>query len=209
MSSDLCGKLETDVEIKAFPSQFHHMFKHKPHHISNVSSGKIQGCDLHEGEWGTVGAVIYWNYFHGKMVIFTVIEGDLMEHFTGFLSLFKQIPKSVFVADVSKDLETHILEDHVFGKLETDVEIKASPSKFHHMFRHKPHHISNVSSDKIQGYDLQEGEWGTVGAVIYWNYFHVQSLSFSLFDMQNKQNKARGWGCRCGAGYTHSDAQIS
>ncbi|KAL5553453.1 hypothetical protein UlMin_040854 [Ulmus minor] len=36
----------------------------RPHLISNVSSEKVQGCELHEGEWGTVGSVIYWNYNH-------------------------------------------------------------------------------------------------------------------------------------------------
>ena len=64
MSSKL-EKLETDVEINASPVQFHEYFTRRPHHISNVSSDKIQGCDLHEGEWGNVGSVIYWNYFHG------------------------------------------------------------------------------------------------------------------------------------------------
>ncbi|XP_061990862.1 MLP-like protein 28 [Rosa rugosa] len=59
----LTGKIETDVEIKASAPKFHEMFTHKPHHISNVSSNNIQGCDLHEGDWGTVGTIIYWNYF--------------------------------------------------------------------------------------------------------------------------------------------------
>lgn len=68
-SADLCGKLETDIEIKASAKKFHDIFKHKPHHISNVSADKIQGCDIHEGEWGTIGSVIYWNYFHGKISI--------------------------------------------------------------------------------------------------------------------------------------------
>lgn len=60
------GKVETDVEIKAPATKFHEVLAHRPHHISNVSPNNIQGCDLHEGEWGTVGSVVYWNYFHGK-----------------------------------------------------------------------------------------------------------------------------------------------
>ena len=75
MSSDLIGKLETDVEIKASATKFHDIFMKRPHHISNVSSEKIQGCELHEGEWGTVGSVIYWNYHHGKASIY--IYSDL------------------------------------------------------------------------------------------------------------------------------------
>ena len=64
-SEDLCGKLELDVDIKATCEQFHNMFKHKPHHIHSTTEN-VHGCELHDGEWGTVGAVIEWNYFHGK-----------------------------------------------------------------------------------------------------------------------------------------------
>ncbi|XP_024030707.1 MLP-like protein 43 [Morus notabilis] len=154
MSSDLCGKLETDVEIKASPKKFHDIFKHRPHHISNHSSDKIHGCEIHEGEWGTVGSVIYWNYFHdGKprvakeiveaiddeknLITFRVIEGDLMEHFKSLTVTMQANPKPEgegsivhwtleyekhhneiidphtllqFGADVSKDLENHLLE---------------------------------------------------------------------------------------------------
>jgi hypothetical protein len=110
MSTDLCGKLETDVEIKASPKQFHHMFTHKPHHISNVSSDKVQGCELHDGAWGTVGSVIHWKYFHdgkprvSKQIVeaiddeknsltFRVIEGDLLEHFNSFVITMQANPK--------------------------------------------------------------------------------------------------------------------
>ncbi|PON94454.1 Major latex protein domain containing protein [Trema orientale] len=153
-SENLYGKLETDVEIKASANKFHDIFKHRPHHISNVSTDKIQGCDIHEGEWGTVGSVIYWNYFHdGKprvakeiveaiddeknLITFRVIEGDLMEHFKTFKLTIQANPKTEgegcvvhwtlefekhhgeiidphtllqFVADVSKDLESHLAE---------------------------------------------------------------------------------------------------
>ncbi|XP_048428966.1 MLP-like protein 31 isoform X2 [Pyrus x bretschneideri] len=107
MSSD-CGKVEADVEIKASAAKFHEMFTHKPHHISNASNRNIQGCDLHEGDWGTVGSVVYWNYFHdGKakvakdlveaidaennMITFKVIEGDLLEHYKSLSSPSTQL----------------------------------------------------------------------------------------------------------------------
>ncbi|KAL6192661.1 hypothetical protein ACLB2K_033747 [Fragaria x ananassa] len=106
----LTGKIETDVDIKASATKFHEMFTHKPHHISNASSSNIQGCELHEGDWGTVGTVIYWNYVHdGKacvakeiveaidaeknLVTFRVIEGDLMEHYKSFLLTIQANPK--------------------------------------------------------------------------------------------------------------------
>lgn len=60
----LDGKLEAHVEIKASAEKFHEIFTH---HISNVSTDKVHGCDLHEGDWGTVGSIVYWNYFLGKL----------------------------------------------------------------------------------------------------------------------------------------------
>ncbi|MFQ6664405.1 hypothetical protein Gotur_031532 [Gossypium turneri] len=94
-SSTLTGKLEADVDIKASPEQFHEMFAHKPHHVHHTCYDKIQGCDLHEGEWGKVGSIVHWSYVHdGKakkakevveavdpdknLITFRVIEGELM-----------------------------------------------------------------------------------------------------------------------------------
>ncbi|XP_062111148.1 MLP-like protein 28 [Humulus lupulus] len=156
VQENLFGKLETDVEIKASAAKFHDIFKHRPHHISNHSTDKIKGVDIHEGEWGTVGSVIFWNYVHdGKervakeiveaiddennSITFRVIEGDLMEHFKSFKLTIQANSKAEgedgcivhwtleyeknhgeiidphtllqFVADVSKDLESHLLED--------------------------------------------------------------------------------------------------
>ncbi|KAK5838595.1 MLP-like protein 28 [Gossypium arboreum] len=54
------------------------------------------------------------------------------------------------------------------GKLEADVDIKASPEQFHEMFAHKPHHVHH----KIQGCDLHEGERGKVGIIVHWSYVH-------------------------------------
>ncbi|XP_010415784.1 PREDICTED: MLP-like protein 43 [Camelina sativa] len=56
------------------------------------------------------------------------------------------------------------------GKLETEVEIKASAGKFHHMFVERPHHVSKATPDKIHGCELHEGEWGKVGSIVIWNY---------------------------------------
>ncbi|MBA0765767.1 hypothetical protein Gotri_014913 [Gossypium trilobum] len=110
-SSALIGKLEADVEIKASPEQFHEMFAHKPHHVHHTCYDKIQGCDLHEGEWGKVGTIVHWSYVHdGKakkakevveavdpdknLVTFRVIEGDLMEEYKSFVITIQVSPKS-------------------------------------------------------------------------------------------------------------------
>ncbi|KFK35165.1 hypothetical protein AALP_AA5G248100 [Arabis alpina] len=59
------------------------------------------------------------------------------------------------------------------GKLEIEVEIITSAEKFHHMFAGRLHHISKATPGNIQSCELQEGDWGKVGSVIFWNYVHA------------------------------------
>ncbi|CAH2049011.1 unnamed protein product, partial [Thlaspi arvense] len=103
LKMSLSGKMVRQVEIKSDGDVFHQIWRHRPHHISNMSPGNVQSCDLHEGEWGTVGSVIYWNYTHdgkkkvakdiieaideeNKSVTYKVIEGDLMELYKTFIA---------------------------------------------------------------------------------------------------------------------------
>ncbi|KAF4402616.1 hypothetical protein G4B88_012401, partial [Cannabis sativa] len=130
-SSDLFGTLETNVEIKAEAQKFHHIFKHTPHHVSNVSQNIIHGCELHEGEWGTEGSTISWTYFHdgekkvAKQIIeaiddeknsitFKVIEGDLLEHFKSFKATLKVTPKEY------EKLHDEIIDPHTLLQLAID-----------------------------------------------------------------------------------------
>ncbi|KAF4364573.1 hypothetical protein CsatB_019792 [Cannabis sativa] len=111
MSADLCGKLEIDVESNTSPPKFYELLKHRPHHFPGASKDLIQSCDLHEGEWGKEGSVLYWNYFHEgkpkvakevvedidddkKAITYRVIEGDLMEHYKSFKFVIQVIPKT-------------------------------------------------------------------------------------------------------------------
>ncbi|OMO99720.1 hypothetical protein COLO4_13129 [Corchorus olitorius] len=66
------------------------------------------------------------------------------------------------------------------GKLETDVEIKASAKDFHDMFWSKPHHVSNTCNDKIHACDLHEGEYGKVGSIVVWHYTHVDEANNAI-----------------------------
>jgi len=59
------GKLISEINIKSDGDVFHEIFRHRPHHISNMCD-KIQNVDIHEGEWGTVGSFISWYFTHGK-----------------------------------------------------------------------------------------------------------------------------------------------
>ncbi|XP_021905533.1 MLP-like protein 43 [Carica papaya] len=106
----LQGKLEAHLEIKASAEKFHEIFTHKPHHCSSASPGIVNSCDLHEGDWGTVGSIICWDYVHdGKKCIakevieaidseknfirFKLIEGDLLKEYKSFSFNIQVTPK--------------------------------------------------------------------------------------------------------------------
>ncbi|OMO99731.1 hypothetical protein COLO4_13128 [Corchorus olitorius] len=110
-SSNLCHKIETDVEIKASAQQFHDMFWTRPHHVSNACDDKIHGCELLEGDWGNVGAIVLWHYTHdgerkvakevveavdeaNNSITFRVLEGDLMKEYKTFVIHIQATPKS-------------------------------------------------------------------------------------------------------------------
>ncbi|KDP38075.1 hypothetical protein JCGZ_04718 [Jatropha curcas] len=60
----LTGKLEADVEIKASADKFHDVFGSRPHHVKHATPHNIKGCELHDGEFGKEGSVVFWNYVH-------------------------------------------------------------------------------------------------------------------------------------------------
>ncbi|KAL1209491.1 MLP-like protein 28 [Cardamine amara subsp. amara] len=109
-TSSLVEKLKIEVEIEASAEKFHHMFATKPHHVSKATPGNIQSCDLHEGEWGQVGSIIFWNYVHDgvakvlkerieelepekNLITFRVLEGDLLKEYKSFLIRIQVTPK--------------------------------------------------------------------------------------------------------------------
>ncbi|MCD7460664.1 hypothetical protein HAX54_044078 [Datura stramonium] len=176
-----------------------------------MSPDKIQNVDVHEGEWGTIDSIIFWNFTHDgkekvakeiteeideekKLVKKKVIEGDILEEYKSFyltvhvetkgednfvtwILEYEKLNSDVpdphslmnFVLSVSKDIETH----HLKGKLVAEIEIKCDEDVFYEIFRYRPHHISNMCPDKIQKVDIHEGEWGTVGSIILWNFTHA------------------------------------
>ncbi|KAL1802499.1 hypothetical protein ACET3Z_031146 [Daucus carota] len=97
----LLGKLICQTSIKSDGDVFHELCSSKRHHIHTMASD-IQGCDLHEGEFGKVGFIIVWKFTvdgkemvtkdrveaideEDKSVTFKVIEGDLLESFKIFV----------------------------------------------------------------------------------------------------------------------------
>jgi len=64
-------------------------------------------------------------------------------------------------------------------KIESEVDIKTSADKLYDVFCNRPHHIATISPQKVQSVQIQNGEWGTEGSVITWNYVHGIQLSYS------------------------------
>ncbi|KAK1380581.1 MLP-like protein 34-like [Heracleum sosnowskyi] len=98
----LMGKLICQTSIKTDGDVFHDIFRTRPHHLHTMTPENIQGCDLHEGEFGKVGSVVIWKYFidgkhmvakerveaideEEKQVTFNVVEGDLLKDFKIFV----------------------------------------------------------------------------------------------------------------------------
>ncbi|KAL0337380.1 UNVERIFIED_CONTAM: Kirola [Sesamum calycinum] len=94
--AELPCKLICQVAFKAGGDVFHQLFAKKPQHLANVTPGKVQACDLHQGNYGTDGSVIQWKYIldgkeqtakqllHDidetkKQIKFKMLEGDLLE----------------------------------------------------------------------------------------------------------------------------------
>ncbi|CAI9096008.1 OLC1v1032068C1 [Oldenlandia corymbosa var. corymbosa] len=105
--SSSSGKLVSQIEIKSSADVFHELFRKEPHQLSTISPDTVHNCDLHDGDWGTVGSVISFDYTHDgkkcvakemievideekKLVTFKIIEGDLLE-------LYKNISVTVHV----------------------------------------------------------------------------------------------------------------
>ncbi|KAH0681799.1 hypothetical protein KY289_019551 [Solanum tuberosum] len=203
------GKLVSEINIKCDGDVFHEIFRQRPYHISSMCD-KVQNVNIHEGEWGSVGSIISWNFIHDgkekvakdivevideekKLVKMKVIGGDILEEYkslsftahveskgdqnnlvTWIIEYEKKnanVPNPhtymEFVLNMSKDIEAH---HDLTRKLVSEIEIKSDGDVFHEIFRYRPHHISSMCPDKIQNVDIHEGEWGTVGSVIFWNF---------------------------------------
>ncbi|MDK0835615.1 MLP family protein [Clostridium perfringens] len=90
------------VEILSDGIVFYEIFMYRLYLISEMSPVNIQGVDLLEGNWGTVGSVIFFKYTidgkektakdiveaideETKSVTFKIVEGDLMELYKTFI----------------------------------------------------------------------------------------------------------------------------
>ncbi|KAG7552157.1 Bet v I/Major latex protein [Arabidopsis thaliana x Arabidopsis arenosa] len=117
--SSLWGEVEVEVDIKAPAAKFYHVYAGRPDHVAKATSSKVQACDLLEGEWGTVGSIVNWNYVYAgkakvakeriklvepekKLIKFMVIDGDVLAVYKSFLITIQVTPKEGEVGSVVK-----------------------------------------------------------------------------------------------------------
>ncbi|KAL1192343.1 MLP-like protein 31 [Cardamine amara subsp. amara] len=118
-SSSLAGQVEVEVKIKAPAEKFYEMNTGKSQHVAEAAPSNVQACDLHDGEWGTVGSVVVWNYFHDgkakvakkiveivdpekRLVTSRVVEGDLLEDYKSFVITVQVTPEEGGLGSVVK-----------------------------------------------------------------------------------------------------------
>ncbi|KAK1423128.1 hypothetical protein QVD17_18423 [Tagetes erecta] len=99
----LSGKRVFQFEIKSSGNLFHELWKTKPHELPSLTPTTIQNCQVLDGQVGTVGSILLWNYFHDgkdcvskarikdineskKSITFEVLEGDVLEQYKTFIS---------------------------------------------------------------------------------------------------------------------------
>ncbi|RXH79188.1 hypothetical protein DVH24_040335 [Malus domestica] len=133
--------VETEIEIKAPAEKFYNIFKRQAHHVPNISSGSIQGVQVHEGDWETHGSIKSWNYSVGdevgvfkekvefndekKSITLNGLEGDVFQYYKSFKPVYQFTQKDEGnIANLSIEYEK-LTEDvaapdkYVGGKAET------------------------------------------------------------------------------------------
>ncbi|KAL4586704.1 hypothetical protein LXL04_011346 [Taraxacum kok-saghyz] len=92
----LNGTLVNQTPIKSNGDVFLQIFTYEPFHISNMCPHSIQGCDILDGEWGSIGSILFWKYHldgsecvakevveaadkEKKLVCFKVVDGTLLD----------------------------------------------------------------------------------------------------------------------------------
>ncbi|XP_074271694.1 MLP-like protein 31 [Silene latifolia] len=133
-------KLVGEVEIREGAGDiFHDFLANKPHHLPNVNGDLVQGCELHEGAFGTPGSTIEWTYTvdgkrktikqklevvdeENKVMKFKCIEGELMKEYNYLIVTFEAVPVS---NETSKVIWTFEYEKKEPGLPEPTAEMDA------------------------------------------------------------------------------------
>uniref|UniRef100_A0A7N0TYQ0 Bet v I/Major latex protein domain-containing protein n=1 Tax=Kalanchoe fedtschenkoi TaxID=63787 RepID=A0A7N0TYQ0_KALFE len=79
----------------------------------------------------------------------------------------------------------------VKGKIEDKVEIKSSAQEFHDVFNGKPHHLANITPEKMHGFTLHSGELGSSGSIVEFHYTHEGVKKFTKLHIEVDDGKHR------------------
>uniref|UniRef100_A0A3Q7HDX2 Bet v I/Major latex protein domain-containing protein n=1 Tax=Solanum lycopersicum TaxID=4081 RepID=A0A3Q7HDX2_SOLLC len=112
----LKGKLVSEITL-CNGDVFHEIFRQRPHHLSNICPDKIKNVNIHEGDWGTVGSVNFWNFTHD------VIENAAKEIVEEIDEENKLIKKKMIEGDLLEDYKSFYITTHVETKGENNLFI--------------------------------------------------------------------------------------
>ncbi|KAF8040163.1 hypothetical protein BT93_B2403 [Corymbia citriodora subsp. variegata] len=133
------GKVEEEFQINSPADKFYKRLSYEVHHLSNASPDKIQGAEIHEGDWVPPGSVKQWNHtIDGVQEVFkerVEIDGEnILEQYKAYKVVYQAFPKGKsgtgkisliyekfketdgkphnylqFLVDLVKDLDKHLI----------------------------------------------------------------------------------------------------
>ncbi|CAI9275952.1 unnamed protein product [Lactuca saligna] len=98
------------VKIKSSCDVFLELWKTNPCQVPTLTPTTIQNCQIREGEVGTIGSILFWDYFHdtdgsNNLVTWTVEYEKLNPNVPDPDTLLE------FYKEVTKDIETQQLRN--------------------------------------------------------------------------------------------------
>ncbi|KAL4575219.1 hypothetical protein LXL04_022061 [Taraxacum kok-saghyz] len=133
----LSGSLVNEASINSDGDAFFEIFSRKPYLTVDMSPLNIRRVDLIDGDWGSVGLVLMWNYFYGgidvvakevvetidgekKLVCFKVVDGNTkgLVHLVTWTLTYEKLNENIedpnglmeFCLNVTKDIDIY----HIF-----------------------------------------------------------------------------------------------
>ncbi|KAK7308726.1 hypothetical protein VNO77_42352 [Canavalia gladiata] len=108
----LSGKVETEIAIQASASKFYNIFRKQLHRVPNISTERVHGAKVHEGDWENVGSVKHWDYTiegrkksakekiesiddHNKLISYSLFDGDINENYKSLKVTLQVIDKEI------------------------------------------------------------------------------------------------------------------
>ncbi|CAJ1932478.1 unnamed protein product [Sphenostylis stenocarpa] len=106
----LSGKVEGEVEIEASAEKFFHVFRKQIHNLPNISSERIHGAQVHEGDWENLGSVKHWEFSiegkrrsakekieviddDNKTITYSLFDGEITESYKSLRCTLQVIEK--------------------------------------------------------------------------------------------------------------------